>query len=126
MNNLRPGANVVSWWLGRKPDAVLYSWLGKKINYCQHSKFWAIVRAKLFILQMDFFFVVRHDVFLAFGLVQHILSGRIEFCHVMLAVANCGTITNTHYCSWFHHACYSSFFHTFFILSCFILATTNY
>lgn len=55
MNNLRPGANVVSWWLGRKPDAVLYSWLGKKINYCQHSKFWAIVRAKLFILQMDFF-----------------------------------------------------------------------
>lgn len=55
MNNLRPGANVVSWWLGRKPDAVLYFWLGKKKNYCQHSKFWAIVRAKLFILQMDFF-----------------------------------------------------------------------
>lgn len=27
----------------------------EKKNYCQHSKFWAIVRAKLFILQMDFF-----------------------------------------------------------------------
>lgn len=68
---------------------------GKKM-FASILNFWAIVRAKLFILQMDFFFVVRHNVFLAFGLVQHILSGRIEFCHVMLAVANRGTITNTH------------------------------
>lgn len=31
MNNSRPGANVVSLWLGRKPDVFLYSWLEKKI-----------------------------------------------------------------------------------------------
>lgn len=39
----------------------------------------------------------------------------------MLAVADCGTITNTHYCCWFRRASYSSLFYTF--LSCFTLAT---
>lgn len=49
MNNSRPGANVVSLWLGRKPDVFLYSWLEKK-NYGQHSKLWVLVSVKLFLV----------------------------------------------------------------------------
>lgn len=76
MNNFRPGANVVSWWLGRKPDAVLYSWLGKKKMTASIVNFGRLSEPNCLFYKW-IFFVVRHDVFLAFGLVQHILSGRI-------------------------------------------------